>query len=73
MCYRTVCNATVMSVKRLVHNSRLEQQDIALHEDAWAENNPNLLKAVITGGNPIVYNSSDYRPCGTPQYNENPV
>lgn len=41
---------------------------------ARQENNlTNMLGADETAGTPIIFKAHDYRPCGTNQYDENPV
>ena len=73
MTWRTVCNQTSMNLTRSVRSWDNEtQQDPSI---AVVENSPNWLgfATVADDGTPIVYKASEYRPCGTDQYNPNPT
>ena len=67
---RTVCNQTAMTVKRSVRASALERVTATV---TMAENNLNIIGAVVTAGTAIAYAGFDHRACPLPQYDLNAV
>lgn len=74
MPYTTVCNQTSKNLKRDRVSTRTEIVDY-LGTVIASENNSNLLNfaTVADDGTPITYRGYEHRPCGTAQYDLNPI
>lgn len=67
----TRCNQTSYNLSRQVTSQTYENNGTTVA----LENSDNLVDfdTVADDGTPIIYKGNDHRPCGTNQYDENPV